>query len=117
MSEHVESAKVEDLQVDLLDIARGNEMEGLVPIDGWEDSTHEVTILWKRTHEGGNSFFLLLKPKTGTRPAGVGLPFDVVQQVRHERHSYPFVEPILGHEATALALGDPRAAQGLTQQA
>jgi hypothetical protein len=78
-------------------------------IDGWEDSTHTVRILW-RVVDGENQFNLDLEPKTGNNSTAVDVSFDEVQQIRHEQHAYPFVAPKAGHLATVNALGIPEAA-------
>lgn len=78
-------------------------------IDGWEDSTHTVSILW-RVENGENRFYLNLLPKTGNEPTAAEMSFDEVQSVRHEKHAYPYIAPKVGHTAAVSALGIPEAA-------
>jgi hypothetical protein len=80
-----------------------------IEIDGWEDTTHEVSILW-RVEDGEEHFSLNLTPKTGHDPVAAEVSFDEVQSVRHEQHSYPYIAPKVGHAATVFALGIPEAA-------
>lgn len=110
------SLKFESLDSDLRVLTRTEvpanpeaNVSAWVEIDGWEDTTHGVKFFW-RTEDGESMFALHLIPRSKSKKEAVDISYDEMQAVRHERHTYPFVAPKLGHDATVLAMGIPKAA-------